>query len=117
MNILNHIQSLNHHTLYTIYKDNREQTGTIYEFKNHNNKYFEFKDRDILKNDLINSIVIGPRKFLNLWVCEACKASASFQSYRNVMVNLIEGEINAFCVHSSYIEDELMLFVNDEEDN
>lgn len=91
---------------YTTHRDKNkeieEETTVIYQFDSDINKQIRSQDSAIKKNNLIMQWFTGNRFIKNPFVCEDC-------IYNNKM--LVSFKINelpeVFCLHTSYIEDEI----------
>ena len=80
----------------------------IYKYKNHNNIYLNLIDKIIDDSDLINYWKLQNRLYINTYICKACKENS------NIYVHFdIDCDPETFCLHSSFLEDEIMASIEE----
>lgn len=100
---------------YKLEINNKTQTGTVHQLRNHiGSRILAERDSRIIHLDMLKNYKIGNRMFKNYWVCEKC-----INGDNPVLVqwNETEKNLEAFCMHTNFMDDEVFSFANDESDS
>ena len=99
LDFLPHFISTDDYLAYELHiHTNKFKTGLIF-LKNTNNLELLQLIEVNMKNDLIKNWLVNGRLITNPYIC--CD---------DILFNIIGNELEAFCIHSSYIEDEISCY-------
>lgn len=91
--------------LYSVEVNNSNIRGIVYKFNSHDTPAFAAIDKCIMFNQLTRYFWTGKKMISNPYVCSYCELHEVFVAYTF-------NDIETFCIHSSYFDDEFMCLIN-----